>query len=99
MLTDALVECARRRERLIARAERERTDVANALARWAKPLGAIERGIAIVRYLKAHPAMAVSVLAVALVLGRRSIVRGLGGGLVMWRTWRSVREWMRRLDA
>lgn len=98
MLTDALVECARRRERLIARAQRERTEIANALARWGKPLGAIERGIAVARYLKAHPILVVSALAVAVVLGRRGIVRGLGGGLVMWRAWRSVREWMRRID-
>lgn len=98
MLTEHVIECARRKERLIARAQRQRSEIAAGLRRWEQPMSVIERGISIARYLKAHPVLVVVAVAAAAVLGRRNFTRWIGSGLVAWRAWRSMRGWMRRFN-
>lgn len=48
MFTDSLIELARRKERLIARSEQQRVVISVACLQLQKPLGVVDRGIAIV---------------------------------------------------
>jgi hypothetical protein len=60
---ERLSEIARRKERLIAASARERAMLAAELGAWQKPIGVIDRSMAGVRFLKAHPALALTGLA------------------------------------
>lgn len=99
MRNEPLIELARHKERLIARAGQQRTAIVAAFRRWEKPAAAIDRGIAVAHFLRAHPLLLAAGLAVAAVLGRRNLMRWLGRGLVAWRTWRSLGAWVRRFRA
>lgn len=96
---ERLTEIARRKEGLIARAARERAVIAAEFGAWHKPIDVLDRGIAAARFLKAHPVLVAAALAVAAVLGRRSLLRWVGRGLVVWRGWRALQVWTRSLSA
>jgi hypothetical protein len=96
MFTARLVELARRRERLTARTAAQRTIVADAYQRWQKPAGLVDRGLAVVRFLKSHPLLSAIVVAAAAAAGRRKLVRWGGRGWVAWRTVRALGAWARR---
>ena len=96
MFTDKLIEVARRKERLIARGEQQRIVISVACLRLQKPLGVLDRGIAIARYLKAHPLVLGAGVAVAAIVGRRNLLRWVGRGVFVWRALRSVDAWARK---
>lgn len=95
MFTDSLIELARRKERLIARSEQQRVVISVACLQLQKPLGVVDRGIAIVGYLKAHPLVLAAVVAAAAIAGRHNLLRWTGRGLFAWRAWRTAGAWMR----
>ena len=97
--TERMIELARRKERLIGRAEGQRGEIAAAIQRWEKPIGVVDRGIAVARFLRAHPLLLAGAAVAAAVLGRRNLVRWLGRGWVTWRTWRALGNWVRRFNA
>jgi len=111
MFTDSLTELARRKEQLIARAEQQRMAISVSCLRLRKPLGMVDRGIAVVRYLQAHPLLLAAGILAAAAIGRRNLLnwvgRGLfrnlpswvGRGLFVWRALRSVRLWPRKSGA
>jgi hypothetical protein len=97
--TERLIEIAHRKERLIATAAQQRAVIADAFRSWQKPIDVIDRGVVATRYLKAHPLLvAVSIIVVA-VLGRRSLLRWVGRGLFVWRSWHALQAWTRGLSA
>ena len=96
MLSEEVMECVRRRERLLARVDRQRESIAAELERWEQPMKVVERGVSVARYLKAHPLFVVIAVVTAAVAGRRNLARWAGTGLVAWRTWRSFRGWVGR---
>ena len=99
MFTESLVELARGKERLIARTAAQRTAIAGAYQRWQKPASMLDRGIAVARFLKAHPLLSAIGVAAAAALGRRNLVQWAGRGWVAWRTWRALGAWARRHGA
>lgn len=99
MRSEPLIELARRKERLIARAGQQRAEIVAAFRRWEKPVGVIDRVIGVARFLKAHPLLLAAGLALAAALGRHNLIRWAGRGLVAWRTWRSLGAWLRRFGA
>lgn len=96
MFTDDLIELARRKERLIARSEQQRIVISVACLRLQKPLGVVDRGIAIARFLKANPLVLAAGVVAAAIVGRSNLLRWVGRGLVVWRAWRSVDAWARK---
>jgi hypothetical protein len=96
MFTSELIELARRKERLIARSDRQRMVIADACLRWKKPLAVVDRGIAIARYLQAHPLVLGAGVAAFAIVHPRNLLRWAGRGLFLWRTWRSVNAWMQK---
>jgi hypothetical protein len=91
------VAIAARKERLIARAAAERAAIARALRAWEAPLGAVDRAVSAVRYLRAHPLALAALAAGVLVLGRRNLVGWAARGLTLWRLWRALSARSNRL--
>ncbi len=92
-----LLALIRRRERLLARAEAQRAEIAASLRQWRVPLLAADRGLDAVRLLKAHPALLAPPLAVLLVLRPRRFANWSAKAWVVWRFWRTspLVEWFR----
>lgn len=96
MFSDQLIDVARRKERLIARAEQQRAAIAvNGLV-WQKPFEAADQVISFARFLKEHPLILGVGVAVAAIIGRVNLLRWGGRGLIAWRAWRSVNAWARK---
>ncbi len=96
MLSDELIEIARRKERLIARAERQRVAIAVSCLPWRKPFAAADRVMACARFLKENPLVLGIAVTVAAIIGRRSLLRWTGRGFFVWRAWRSLDAWGRK---
>jgi|GEM_PF-572033 len=97
--TDRLIEFARRKERLITRIEQQRIALSGEWHVWEKPAALVDRGIAVVGFLKSHPLLIAAGVAVVAVLRLHKFKGWLGRGLMMWRIWRSAGTWLRRLFA
>lgn len=95
MANDSLIELARRKERLIARAAQQRAQIVVVSLKWRKPLSMADRGIAIAAYLKAHPLVSALAVAGVAAAGRASLPRWIGRGFFVWRLWRAAGVWMR----
>jgi hypothetical protein len=90
-MSDALTQVLLRRERILHRIERQRESVADAVAGLGRPALVIDRILGAARVLRAHPAAAVGLLGVALVLRTRSVIGLIGRGIGVWRLFRRVR--------
>jgi hypothetical protein len=99
MLHERMIDVARRKERLVARCEGQRVLVAQACVRWREPARIVDRAWSVVRFLRLHPAALVAGAAIAMVLGRRHLLKWAGRGIFAWRTWRAVSGWLRRFNA
>ncbi len=80
---------ARRRATLVAKAAAQRDELGRLVGPWQKPLALVDRGIGIVRRLRAHP-LAVAA-GVALLVG---IGRGRWAGRIwaVWQIYSSLRN-------
>ena len=87
----ALTEVLVRRERLLARAERERTAIASTYRRLAAPAAAIDRIVAIGWFLRSHPVAVAGGVAGIMVLRARSVGKLAARGLGLWRLLRRAR--------
>ncbi len=97
--TERLIELARLKERLIARAALQRAAIAGTFREWRVPISVADQALSVARFFRAHPVLlAAAVTAVAALRGRTLI--GLAGrGLAVWRLWRTVSTWSGRLFA
>jgi hypothetical protein len=99
---DRLIEIARRREELIARAGAQRASVAGIFDELEAPAAIADRALGVVRFLRLHPvSTAVAVAAAAVVLRRQGqeVLSLAGRAVAVWRLWRTVSEWSSRLSA
>ena len=99
MFHDRMTELAHRKARLAARCESERSVIAAGYRRWQEPARLIDRCVAALRTLRAHPLLVGGAVLVAAVLGRRRLFRWAGRGLVTWRALRGLLGWVRRFSA
>jgi hypothetical protein len=90
---DQLIEIARRKERLIARAGSERAVIGASIRQLQGPIGVADRGLEVARFLRAHPLLVVTVIAAVAAFGRRSLISLAGSAISVWRIWRSVSAW------
>jgi len=95
MFTAQHVELARRKERLIAQAQRDRESIAALGTRLERPFALADKAVEAGHYLKAHPWIAVATAASAGIMGRRRLWRAAGWGWTLFRTWRVVSPWLR----
>jgi hypothetical protein len=99
MFHDRTMKLAHRKAGLTARCEGQRAAIAAAYRRWEEPARLIDRGVAAVRVLRAHPVLVGVAVFVAAILGRRRLFRWVGRGLLTWRAWRGLLGWMRRFSS
>ena len=90
---DQLIEIARRKERLVARAGSERAAIGASIRQLQGPIGVVDRGLDILRFLRRHPLLVATVIAAVAAFRRRSLVTLAGSVLSVWRIWRSVSAW------
>jgi len=93
------VELARQRERLIARAEAQRHELAAHVRRWEVPLRVADKALAGARFLRANPVVVAAAAVALLVFGRRRLWTIVRGGLIAWRAWRAVRSFVDKLPS
>jgi hypothetical protein len=90
---ELLIDIARRKERLSARAQAQRGAIAVSFGELREPIGIADRAVGIARFLRAHPVL-VAVAAAALVVFRGRGLAGLAGrAYSAWRLWRTVAAW------
>lgn len=82
-----------RRERLVALAGAQRAAVADGFRRLQGPIGVIDRGIEVGRYLRDHPVVVAAAVAILMALRPRRFVTLAGSAFSAWRVWRTVSAW------
>lgn len=87
-----LLELAEKRATLIARAESQRADLAQAVRPVESMLAIVDRGITGTRYLGQHPALLTGLIAVIALLRPGFVFRWFRRGWLMWRFSRLVKE-------
>ena len=87
---DQMIEIVRRRERLLARCDAQRSELTVLARLWARPLKLADRAIAGVNYVRNHPAVVGVVVAVLAVIQRRGWWGWVKRGFVLWRAYRAL---------
>jgi len=85
-----LAELARRKERLVARSESQRGAIASSFDGLRRPLTIAEKGLAVARFMQAHPALVGAGMAVLVAMRGRGLLSIAGRGLAAWRAWKSL---------
>lgn len=86
-----LQRLAERRNRLVTRAAVQRLMLARQLAPWQPRLALADRGIAVFRYVRRHPALLAGAGVLVAALRPRLSGVWLQRGLVLWQVARSLR--------
>lgn len=97
--TERLIELARRKERLIARAAAQRTAIAGTFREWRTPIAVADRALAVARFFRSHPVLLAAAVAAAVALRGRTLVGLAGRSFAAWRVWRTLSTWSARLFA
>jgi hypothetical protein len=85
-----LARIAERRAELVARSAAQRADLGELCHAWYRPLAIVDQGMAVWRFLRAHPALPVG-LGVAFAVARpRRALKWLGRGWSLWRFFRNM---------
>lgn len=98
-MSDRLVELARKREGLVARSASQRQQLCGLVQRLERPLTFADKGVAVVRFLRAHPLVVVGGGTIAAYLigsrvgGLRKLAGLTWGG---WKVFRHARSWWSR---
>ena len=91
-LRGAMAEVLRERERLLARCDAQRGEIAALAQHWAGPLELGDRAIAGIRYLRHHPIILGALVAGLAVIQRRAWWRWAQRAFVLWRAYRAFRD-------
>lgn len=89
MNSPQLEQIQQRRAILVARADVQRLDLALNAQAWQKPLALVDRGIALLRRVRKHPATLLLGLVALAFLNRKRPGRLLYFGGMAWRAWRA----------
>ena len=92
-IRDRMAAVALQKGRLIARADAQRAAVSEGFRQLRGPIAVADGAISAVQYLKAHPALVATAVAVLVAFRGRGAVSLAGRALSIWRVWRSVSEW------
>lgn len=87
-------QLAKRREQLIAASEAQRLALAKNLKTWHRPLAIADKGIAVVRYVKHNPLLAVGASTLIAILRPKGMATWLQSG---WAALQIVRNITKRL--
>lgn len=93
-----MLEVMQRRGELLAKISAQREWVAATAERWEIPLQAADKGIAVMRFLRANPLL-VAAAAGVLLIRRRGVVGALSSGWRLWRWYRQATAFTARVSA
>ncbi|MBI1965239.1 MAG: hypothetical protein HYV99_06340 [Betaproteobacteria bacterium] len=97
--SERLIELARRKERLIARAAAQRAAVAATIREWRAPIAVADQAFGIVRFFRSHPVLLAAAVAAIAALRGRTLIGLAGRGYTAWRVWRATSSWLARIFA
>lgn len=97
-MNSQILEVRQRRGELLARIAAQREQVAEIGTRWQTPLALADQGLAVVRFLRSHPALTAGVVAL-LVIRRRGVFGLVRGGWQMWKGYRYLTALSERLSS
>jgi hypothetical protein len=87
---EQLIDIARRKERLSARAQAQRLAIAASFQGLARPIGIADRALEVARYLRAHPVVLAAAAAALVALRGRGLVGLAARAFSAWRLWRTI---------
>ncbi len=82
-----------KRDELLARIGSQRTQVAAIGRQWRAPLEVADKGIAVIRFLRANPVWLVAGSAAVFLVRRRSLIGMAQAGWRLWKIYRSAGSW------
>lgn len=89
---NTLATIARRRAALVAQAAAQRDELGRLVEPWQKPLTLVDRGIEIVRRLRAHPFAIAAGVALLVGMGRGRLSGWTGRIWAVWQIYSSLRS-------
>jgi hypothetical protein len=90
-MNERMHELGRRRAELLARIEVQRGQLAGIGSKWEGPLVLADRGLSIVRFLRAHPLLFAGVAALV-VLRRRNAAGLFNRARLVWKGYRHLTQ-------
>jgi len=87
-----MIEVMRERERLLARCNAQRGEIAALVGQLEGPLAIADRAIAGINYLRQHPLILGVLVAVLAIVQRRGWWGWAQRGFVLWRAYRAFRD-------
>jgi siroheme synthase len=87
---ERLIEIARRKERLIARAESQRVAIVSSFEGLRGAVTVADKGLTLVRFAQGHPLLVGAGVAAMSALRGGSLLSIAGRGLAVWRAWKSI---------
>ena len=91
-MNSKLTQLAERRRQLVAQAAAQRATLAYTFEPWRARLSLVDRGVAVLRYVRRHPILMVGASLLFAALRRRRIGRWLQHGLIAWQLGRRLRR-------
>lgn len=91
-----LIELAGRRERLVAKIELQRSELARHVAPWRGVLSVADKGVEAVRYLRQHPGLVAGAVGFLVALRPRRAFAWLKRG---WWAWKMTQKMRQRLGS
>ena len=85
-----LIDIARRKERLSARAQAQRIAIAASFRDLGRPIGVADGALEVARFLRAHPVLVAAGAAALFVLRGRGLVGLASRAFSAWRLWRTI---------
>ena len=96
-MTDPMSALMQRRGELLAKIAAQRGDVAGIAARLSTPLGIVDRGIAVIRFIGARPSLTAAIIAV-FVARRHGMASLARSSLILWGGYRRLSSILARLS-
>ncbi len=87
-----MIAVMRQRERLLARCNAQRGEIAALVGQLAGPIAIADRAIAGINYLRQHPVILGVLVAVLAIVQRRGWWGWAQRGFVLWRAYRAFRD-------
>lgn len=86
-MNNQMLAVMRRRGELLEKISAQRGQLAEAGARWQTPLALADRGLAVVRFLRARPVLTTGIVAL-LIIRRRGVMGLARSGWMVWKGYR-----------
>ncbi len=91
-MNSKLTQLAERRQQLVAQSDAQRAILADTLEPWRTRLAQVDRGVAVLRYVRRHPVLMVGASLLLAALRPKRVGRWLQHGLMVWQLGRRLRR-------